>query len=79
VVLDVDREVVALGVRGDSLGNGPGHQRAVALEPEVPVEAAGVVLLDDEARRAPAPPAPPVPVSLGLWTATRIPLFAIGA
>ncbi len=36
---------------GEALGDGPGHEDAVALEPEVPVQGPGVVLLDDEDRR----------------------------
>ena len=50
VVLDVDGEVVPLGVGRDAAGHRPGDQDAVALEAEVPMQAAGVVLLDDEAR-----------------------------
>ena len=49
VVLDVDGEMVALGIGGDPLGHRPRHQRAVALQAQVPVEAARVVLLDHEA------------------------------
>ena len=45
----MDGEVVALGIGRDALGHGPGDEHAVALEAEVPVQAAGVVLLHDEA------------------------------
>ena len=46
MVLDVDGEVVLLRVRRDALGHRPGDEHAVALQAQVPVEAAGVVLLD---------------------------------
>ena len=46
----MDREVVALGVGRDALRDGPGDQHAVALEPQVPVQPAGVVLVHHEAR-----------------------------
>ena len=52
VVLGADREVVAAGVRRDALGHRPRGQRAVALEPQVPVQGPRVVLLDDEPRGA---------------------------
>jgi hypothetical protein len=51
-------ERVILGVHGqpvvrrggrDAVGDGPGGQHAVVLEAQVPVQAGGVVLLDDEA------------------------------
>ncbi len=50
VVLGPDREVVSARVRRDALGDRPGGQRAVVLEPQVPVQRAGVVLLHDEPR-----------------------------
>jgi hypothetical protein len=49
VVLGVDREVVALGVGRDALRDGPGDEHAVAFEPQVPVQPAGVVLVHHEA------------------------------
>ena len=51
VVLDVDGEVILLGVGRDALGHGPGHTDAILLQPEVPVQPPRVVLLDDKARR----------------------------
>ena len=51
VVFDVDREVIFLGVRRDALGYSPRDEHAVLLEPEVPVQAAGGVLLHHEPRR----------------------------
>src|SRR5205807_8042291 len=48
VVFRSHGEVVLAGVGGDALGYGPRRQGAVALEPEVPVEARGVVLLHHE-------------------------------
>src|SRR5690606_8156568 len=49
MVLGVHGEVVALGVRRLALRQGPAHEDAVALEPEVEVLAPRVVLLDDKA------------------------------
>jgi hypothetical protein len=49
VVLGVDREAVLLGVGRQALGKGPGDGHALALQPQVPVKAPGVVLLNDEA------------------------------
>ena len=51
MVLHVDREVVLLGIGRDAFGHGPRHENAVALEPEVPVQASSVVLLNDEPER----------------------------
>jgi hypothetical protein len=51
VVLGVDRLAVLLRVLRDPVRDRPAREHAVALEPQVPVEAAGVVLLDDEARQ----------------------------
>ena len=48
VVLDVDRQVVAAGVFRDAPGQSPGDEHPVPLQPEVPVQPSGVVLLDDE-------------------------------
>ncbi len=49
VVLGLDGEVVLLGVGRLAARQRPAHEHAVVLQPEVPVQAAGVVLLDDEA------------------------------
>ena len=43
---------LSLGVVGEAVRDRPRRQRAVVLEPQVPVQARGAVLLDDEARRA---------------------------
>ncbi len=51
VILDVDREVILLGVGRDAFGHRPGHENAALLEPEIPMQAARVVLLHDEPRR----------------------------
>ena len=59
VVLDVHREVVALGVGRDALRHRPRDQHAVALEAQVPVQVAGVVLLHHEALARRCRPAPP--------------------
>ena len=50
MVLHLDRQATHAGLLGRPLGDGPALQHAVQLEPEVVVEVAGVVLLDDEAR-----------------------------
>ncbi len=48
VVLDVHGEVIALGVHRDALRDRPRRQHAVALQAQVPVQVAGVVLMDHE-------------------------------
>ena len=50
VVLGVHGQPVVVRAVGDPLGHRPGDRDAVVLEAEVPVQAAGRVLLDDEAR-----------------------------
>jgi hypothetical protein len=52
VVLGADGEPVVLRLLGQAVGDRPRGERAVVLEAQVPVQARGVVLLDDEARRA---------------------------
>ena len=49
VVLDVHSELAGGGVERRAAGNGPAGQHAVDLEPEVVVQPAGAVALDDEA------------------------------
>ena len=49
VVLRVDREPVAVGVPRHAARERPRRQHPVVLEPQVPVQARRVVLLDDEA------------------------------
>src|SRR5216684_4719006 len=51
VVLDVDGEVVLLGVRRDSSGHGPRDKYPILLEPEIPVQASRGMLLHHEPRR----------------------------
>jgi hypothetical protein len=51
VVLGVDRQPVVLGLGRQAVGDGERDQHAVVLEPQVPVQARGVVLLDHEAPR----------------------------
>jgi hypothetical protein len=53
MVLGADREVVAAGVGRDALRHRPRGEHAVVLQPQVPVQRAGVVLLHDEPRGAP--------------------------
>src|SRR5262249_29710560 len=50
MVLDVDGEMLLARLERHTLGNRPRRERSVALEPEVVVEPAGVVPLDDEDR-----------------------------
>src|SRR6185437_7702488 len=50
VVLDVHGQVALPLAQRDALGNGPAGERAAALEPEVEMQPAGVVALDDEDR-----------------------------
>jgi len=50
VILGLHGEVVHLGVGRQALWHGPRRQHAVALQPEVPVQGPGVVLLHDKAR-----------------------------
>jgi hypothetical protein len=45
----VDREPVLVGVLGHAPRQRPGDGDSLVLEPQVPVQVAGVVLLDDEA------------------------------
>ena len=52
MVLDVHREVAFAGRERHSLGDSPAREDAVALEPEVVVEAAGSVPLNDEPKPA---------------------------
>ena len=76
VVLGPHRQPVLVRVGGDPTRHGPGSERALVLEPEVPVQAPGIVLLHHEARIAGA---------LALFTALRlgcpaeVPLRAIAA
>jgi hypothetical protein len=51
MVLSVHREVIPVRCLGEALGQGPGGHDAVVLQPEIPVEAARVVFLNDEAGR----------------------------
>ena len=51
VILDVDGEMPLALLQRHALRHGPAREGAVPLEPEVVVEAAGGVPLDDEAGR----------------------------
>ena len=52
VVLGLHREALFVAVERRSLGHRPGHEHAVAFEPEVVVQPRGGVLLDDEQERS---------------------------
>ena len=54
VILGLDRQVVVLRVGGRPFRQRPGDQHAFVFEPEVPVQRAGVVFLDDEGQLVPA-------------------------
>ena len=58
MVLRAHGEPVLLRVERDALGQRPRREHAFVLDPQVPVQPAGVVLLDHEARRA-GPDLPP--------------------
>ena len=49
VVLDVDGQMVVVAGGRQALREGPRNQDSVPLQPEIPVEARGMVLLNDEA------------------------------
>ena len=53
MVLGAHGEPHRVAVGGQSLGHRPGREHPVAFEPDVPVQAPGVVLLDDEAGARP--------------------------
>ena len=64
MVLGADGEALVVGVDAGALGHGPAFEDAVHFEAEVPVEARGVVFLDDEAVAFARPFLP-----LGSWSA----------
>ena len=74
VVLGVHGEAVVLGRLGQAVGDREGDEDAVALQAQVPVQARGVVLLDDEApavaRPPPAPPSARASSAPSAWTGT---------
>ena len=76
MVLDQRREALVLGIHGRTLRHGPGTQHVVDLEPEVPMQPGGGMLLDDE-----QPPAVRDRVPLGggerLRRHRRLPLGAV--
>ena len=51
MILDVHGQVLRSRLERHALGDRPAEEDAVTLEPEVVVEPAGVVALDDEDRR----------------------------
>ena len=58
MVLDVNGEMALTGLERDAVRHRPAGERAVPFEPEVVVEPARVVALDDEDRFSAAPRAP---------------------
>ena len=73
VVLDVHGQRLVPGADRDPLGHRPAGQRALALEPEVVVQPARRVALDDEDRRA----APAVAAREGLRRRRRVTLAPV--
>ena len=61
MVLGADSQPVGRAVRklGDATRQGPGERHAPVLEPQVPVQVGGVVLLDDESPPRGCPASPP--------------------
>ncbi len=51
VVLHHDGKLLLLRIEGGAFGHGPALENAVELEAQVPMEARGVVFVDDEAKR----------------------------
>ena len=73
MVLGPHRQPVLAGVQARPLGNRPALEHAVELQPEVPMEPRGVVLLDDEAVAFALEPA-----ALGLLRLREIALPVVG-
>ena len=48
MIFGVNGQVIVLGIEGQSFGQRPRYQDAVALKTKVPVQGSGVVLLNDE-------------------------------
>ena len=49
MIFDLDRKPLVMGIERRPFGHSPGFENAIQLEPQIVVEAGGVVLLDDEA------------------------------
>ena len=49
MVFDLDRKPLVMGIERRPFGHGPGFENAIQFEPQIVVEAGGVVLLDDKA------------------------------
>src|SRR3954452_8714255 len=74
VVLGVHRQPVLVGVLGNAARQRPGGEDAVVLEPEVPVQPRGVVLLHDEAA-----PGLLAGAAARLGRRAQVPLLLVGA
>ena len=71
VVLGVHGQAVLAGRVGQEVRHRPRHEHAVALEAQIPVQARGGVLLDDEAALL-ASSAPSAPIGSGVFAAPRL-------
>ena len=48
MIFDLDRKPLVMGIERRPFGDSPGFENAIQLEPQIVVEAGGVVLLNDE-------------------------------
>jgi len=78
VILHLHRHPLLRGVGGGALRDGPGAERSVQLQPEVPVKPAGGVLLHDEEARPRRVPALLAGRAKRLGRPPGVPLSAVG-
>jgi hypothetical protein len=72
MVLDVHGLAIVLWVLGDAIGDRPRDERAVVLQPQVPMKTAGMMLVNHEPRADPRPP-----VGRGLGRPVEAPLVPV--
>ena len=87
MIFDLDRKPLVMRVERRPFGHSPGFENAIQLEPQIVVQAGGVVLLDDEAatgRGLDSDPGRLAPASAGSraspcrWSACRSPSASSG-